>query len=99
MNPPTGNHSEFPREYWFTRRLHRPWEQGWGLYHSYGVSLKGQETRGAQGMRWEMGHFKNDKKREKSCEVAALLEAEFSEEEMLCCQLMPRAQSCVNRLL
>lgn len=45
MNPPTGNHSEFPSEYWFTRRLHRPWEQGWGLYHSYGVSLEGQGNR------------------------------------------------------
>lgn len=61
MNPPTGNHSEFPREYWFTRRLHRPWEQGWGLYHSYGVSLKGQET----GELREMGHFKRTKEREK----------------------------------
>jgi len=30
----------------------------------------------------------------KSCEALTLLEADFPEEETLCCQLMPRAQSC-----
>lgn len=34
MKPPTGNQRLLPREYWFTRRLHRPWAHGWGLYHS-----------------------------------------------------------------
>lgn len=34
MKPPTGNQRLLPKEYWLTSRLHRPWVQGCGLYHS-----------------------------------------------------------------
>lgn len=40
MKPPTGNQKLFPSEYWLINRLQRPFRQGWGLYHSYGVNLE-----------------------------------------------------------